>query len=187
MGHEIRYADYPEKVNKRQVQDEWDSYVRHTECGYQEGASGLPQPIRWLERLFDTRDEAKAWIEKNEREWYDCLAVKYKEEKPSKTIDELRTRVQELRAKYAAINSKPHFEGAKSEYVGCKTCGSKLNVKYVKNHCPLCSADLRPSSTLAAIARAEAAWEAAEKKLNAERKKSTSNNVRWLVKVEYHC
>ena len=47
MSHNIRYAEYPENVNRKKVQANWDNHVRHED--WQEGANGLPGQIRWIE------------------------------------------------------------------------------------------------------------------------------------------
>lgn len=60
-----------------------------------------------------------------------------------------------------------------------------------KNICPVCSADLRPKSTLAIIGTARKNAEKAKKDLIAEERKLQEKQkkqsiVKWLVKIEYH-
>ena len=74
--HNIRHFDYHCTCSKKQVQKSIDNFVSRED--YQEGAVGLPQPIRWIDRLFPNRDEALDYIESHDRGWYDCLAVRYK-------------------------------------------------------------------------------------------------------------
>ena len=52
MGHNIHYATYPENINKQVVQYEWDEYAAHED--WQEGCSGLPGKIRWIDHICDT-------------------------------------------------------------------------------------------------------------------------------------
>ena len=56
MSHNIRHTTYPEKVNKKAVQAEWDEYAAHE--GWQEGCSGLCQPIRWIDYICEDLDAA---------------------------------------------------------------------------------------------------------------------------------
>lgn len=100
----------------------------------------------------------------------------------------MRERVTQLNAKYYALDSRPHFKDAKAKFISCKNCGSALNRERLGTWgvCPLCHTDLRPKSTIEAIARAKAACETAEKKYEAAKKKASAYTVHWLVKVEYH-
>ena len=76
--HNIRYERYENSVSRKKVQKSWDLYV--AEEDYQEGACGLPNPIRWIETpVLKNYDEARKYIEDHDRNWYDCLAVRYKE------------------------------------------------------------------------------------------------------------
>ena len=76
MAHNIHLLDYHCSVSKRAVQKRLDAYVAIEDAG--EGASGLPNPIRWIEHLCKNRDEAVEYIESHDKGWYDCLAVQYK-------------------------------------------------------------------------------------------------------------
>lgn len=193
MSHEIRYGTYPLNCNKAGVKAEWDEVVRHED--YQEGASGLSSDIRWLDVTLPTSGEAQKYIEKHDRGWYDCLAVKYldfRKVKPSKKIEELEARFNDLGKRYQEKSTKFHFADVKSEFIGCKNCGSKIARKFLHgNRCPVCSVDMRPESTLNSIAAAKAAVEKAEANLAEEKRKYQKKcedkaEVRWLVKVEFH-
>lgn len=193
MSHVVKFGDYPENVNKRKVQDEWDYYVQMED--WEEGASGA-NPIRWIECApCEDYEAAEKYIEKHDKGWYDCLAVRYlsyEKVKPSAQIKELQDRVVKCRTALRTKETRFHFADVKSEFVGCKSCGSKISRTYMKhNYCPVCNADMRPASTLSSIDAAKLALEKAEKALAAEQKKyqqKVKNNaeVRWLVKVEFH-
>lgn len=77
MAHNVKYLDYHCSVSQRQVQNKLDNYVACED--YQEGASGLPRPIRWIDRICKNRDEAMEYIQNHDSGWYDCLAVQYKQ------------------------------------------------------------------------------------------------------------
>lgn len=77
MAHNIHYLDYHCSVSKRAVQKRLDAYVAIEDA--EEGAAGLPNPIRWIDRICKNRDEAVEYIKRHDRDWYDCLAVQYKD------------------------------------------------------------------------------------------------------------
>lgn len=76
MAHNICHFDYHCSNSQKKVERDLDNFVAHED--WQEGATGLPQPIIWIDRVFPNRDEALGYIKSNDRGWYDCLAVKYK-------------------------------------------------------------------------------------------------------------
>ncbi len=195
MGHEIRYATYPENVDKKKVQAEWDAEVQRI-C-HQEGASGLGSPIRWLDKVCNSYDDAEEYIESKDNGQYDQLAIKYLEwqdmEIPSsKKILELRKRTHTLHTCYINKANKFHFANSQAVYVTCKGCGSKISRTHLKgNQCPVCKSDMRPDNVLKSIESAKASLEKARKALKAEEEKQYEKcrkraKVRWLVKIEYH-
>lgn len=191
MSHNINYCSYPENCNRRQLQADCDEVAIHED--WQEGCSGV-SPIRWLDNVgvCEDRDSAQAYIDKVDKGWYDCLAVRYKSPKgelKSKTLDTLEARQTEAYKKYTSLENKLHFEGVKSSSVGCKNCGSKIATGYLKgNYCPVCRTDMRPQSTLDRIKSLKESYNSIRDKVTAERKKLTEKNyvVKWLVKYEYH-
>lgn len=193
MGHEIRHETYPENVDKKKVQAEWDDTVRHI-C-WQEGASGLGRPIRWLDKVCGSYEEAEEYIQKQDKGWYDQLAVKYLDYgdvQPSKKVVELREKVGKLGCVFHKKDTEPHFANAQAAFITCKGCGSKISRIYLRgNQCPVCRTDMRPDSTLKSIQSAKASYLKAKAALEAEEKKHQEKckkqaKVRWLVKVEYH-
>ncbi len=188
MGHNIEHYDYHENVSKNQVQKDLDTYVSH--CTWQEGGGGI-DPIRWNDFICEDYDSAVKWIEKHDKGWYDCLAVKYKEpirtkEKSAKVI-ELEKKVSETGKLYNDRCNVLYPKTRTSEYIGCGKCGSRLASKYLNtNHCPVCHADLRPETTLKAIAAAKAKWNRAQDSLFEYIKNHSKKEIRWLVKIEYH-
>lgn len=203
MSHNIKHIDYPENVNKKIVKAGWDEFVRHAD--WQEGSSGLPGEIRWIDHICSSREEAEDYIEAHDKGWYDQLAVKYKEYSKlelSKTYEILKERADRLKARYVELNEKIHYKGVKSKFITCRTCESKISTEILsseknistwknRNICPICGADIRPESTLDIIAKAKAnAIKAAkdlqieEKKLQAKQEKKAQ--IRWLLKIEYH-
>jgi len=200
MSHNIQYASYPLSVKKIDVQEEWDEYVRHED--WQEGASGTPNPIRWVDRTFPNYDAAQQYIEEQDRRiWYNCMAVKYetvkrdalRASKPSKKEEELSAQIKATMDSLNKIEKQASIQNRTSEYIGCEKCGSKLKRTLLKSeYCPLCRNDLRSKTNLERMANARKKAdelrdrrEALEKK-RVEDLKKTSREVKWLVKIEYH-
>ena len=194
MSHNIKMSVYPENVNRTKVQSEWDNYVRMED--WQEGASGLPGKIRWIENIvLNSKEDAEEFINKNDNGWYDQLAVRFKDVhiKMSKKYDTLATKLKTLKNELNERNNVFYATTVKSEFVGCKNCGSKLASKYIQrtNVCPLCRADLRSQTTLSNLQRLRERIAETEKLLKEEEKnlrnKQIKNaTVKWLVKIEYH-
>lgn len=197
MGHNIRYYDYPEKVNKNKVQSDLDNFVAHED--WQEGCSGLYHKIRWLDPICDCEEDAESYIEKHDRGDYDSLAVRYHAASASNSkLDKLQEEYRmACKAYQASLQSDNYPATRKSEYIGCPECGSKLNREILAksrkpNNCPVCNSDLRPVSIrereVSRFAKAKANKEKAERLLREEKKKlaKSSKNIRWMVKIEYH-
>ena len=62
MSHNIRYYTYGEKVDKKKVESDLSAFVAAED--WQEGCCGLPQPIRWLNVICNSQEEAEKYIEK---------------------------------------------------------------------------------------------------------------------------
>lgn len=189
MSHNIKHYTYDEKVDRKSVQAELNHYVSMED--WQEGCSGLNNSIRWIEStICDSYDSAMDYLTRNDKGWYDCLAVRYRVPNgTTKALDALKQKANELSKKSYDLATKIHYKGIKSEFVGCKKCGSRLATKYISsNMCPLCRNELRPDSTLDAIAKVKNAYNEALKKVEEMEKEIAKKNgkVQWLVKIEYH-
>ena len=193
MGHNIKHRVYDENVDKKKVQAEWDNYVRH-EC-WQEGASGLGQPIRWIDHICANEEEAEEYIKNHDRGWYDQLAVKFREHpktEPSKALVSLMERRANEAKKYSDYAKAHSVSTFKAEYIGCPKCGSKLKRELLRGDwCPLCRAELRSKTTIETLDRYSKNILELDKKIRAEEKKQAEKNaakatVKWLVKIEYH-
>lgn len=188
MSHNVNYSVYAENVNKDRVQAEWDAVARVEGRG--EGASGLPEKICWFVPIMDNIEEAKEYIRIHDSGDYAQLAVRFRmPTERSKKTAELEERLSIARGKFQVLNQKPHFADVKSEFIGCKNCGSRIAAKYLKgNFCPVCHADMRPETVrkrLNALSEnIEKAEKAYQEGIRADAKKSKT--VKWLVKTEYH-
>lgn len=140
------------------------------------------------ESYEDAYDKIESW----DNGWYDDHAVQYKDKsslEPTKAMLANKKRAIKLIEDKRAYEEKHDLRARKSEYIGCKTCGSKLALKYLRgNMCPLCGTDLRADYVVERIAKYNADY----KKLSAqyaemEKKQKGKCPIRWLVKVEVHC
>ena len=195
MGHVVNYDIQAENVNRKKVQAYWDDYAARED--WQEGCSGLATNIRWIERkICEDEESARDYISENDNGWYDQLAVRfydYPKLKESKKYSDLKERLSKAEKElYALENTKYTETLTKTEFVGCKCCGSKISVKHFKgSYCPVCRADMRPKSTLDRIERMKEKNESLKKDLKTEEKKlqekqKKNAKIKWLIKIEYH-
>ena len=193
MGHNIRHAVYPEDVNKKAVEAEWNERVRHI-C-WEEGSGGLDRPIRWLDHICKDQDEAEEYIKSHDRGWYDQLAVRFREYpkvEPSKTLENLRKRRAAESEKYSAYAKAHSVSSFKAEFIGCPCCGSKLKRELLRSEgCPLCRAELRSKTTIETLGRYSKNMCELDKLIGVEERKLKEmmvkkTTVKWLVKIEYH-
>lgn len=189
MGHTIQHYDYPGNADKKKVEQKLANYVAKR-C-FQEG--GHLSKIRWIDsEPCANEDEAHEKIERLDKGLYDCIAVKYYDTcnvPETEKIKTLRAASTQAYRKYNELSVAFHFANAKSEYIGCKNCGSKIARKYLRrNFCPVCDADLRPETTLNRIAALRTKAEKSSDALKAELTKQAlkAKNVRWLIKIEFH-
>lgn len=191
MSHSIQYYNYEENVDKNYVQSKLDGIAKRNSSSRSE----LEKPIRWLTKICDSEDSAMEYINEVDSHWYDQLAVRYTEisiPKESKKYSDMVAKKNELMATYQQLNNTVAFKDFKSEYVGCKTCGSKLSTKYMRtNKCPLCGGEMRSQTTLDKLARLQAKIKELDKLIKEEEMKLRAKNqkkavVMWLVKIEYH-
>lgn len=190
MSHNIKYLDYPETVSKSSIESKLGAFVE-TECHQECGKLGK---IRWLDHEpFNSYDEAEDYIRMMDNGWYDNLAVRFRTPSiESQAYKDLKRRENVLQHKLESLDKKNYFENAKSAYIGCKNCGSKISrthliCKLKPNHCPICGADLRPATALEQIEKYRTSITSIQNKQAEEKKKmGEKDEVRWLVKIEYH-
>lgn len=133
MGHAINYAVYERNVSRKAVLAEIQEEVMHED------------------HVFETRGDAERFLEKYEGK-YDDHAVLFRNTdrialKKSAEETKLEERLNRLKAELSAIEGGAAISNRKSAFIGCPSCGSKLERVglYSKfgNVCPICSTDLR--------------------------------------------
>lgn len=208
VSHNIKFFDYPEDINKTQVQHSLDDYVAHED--WQEGCSGLCGNIIWLDSIANSYNDAIVILNdycNKQFSNYNQVAVRYKDVPNvpivlTKKLKDLRTRLKSLEKKEQELSQAIHYKDCKSSTIACKSCGSRISSKYfgktVNNYCPICKADLRPSyitdrikkykDNIAKVSGKIAEEEARIIKNNNDKiEKELSNaGTRWLVRIEFH-
>lgn len=165
-----------------------------TGCPWADTASECFDGVRWEEnRVFDTQEEAEKYLD-NLNGWYVQRAVKFKRGERSKATQNIQNKLSEA---YKALNDarqKINVFDIKSEFLGCKKCGSKISTVVMKgkhhhnNECPICGNDLRSATILNSLARKQEKVDALEIKFNESKKKDDAKgNLYWVIKTEYHC
>lgn len=196
--HNIIMEVYDENVDKRKIQEQWDNYAV-TE-NRQEGCSGI-YPIRWIDnKIYVSQEEAEFAIKDLDNGWYDCLAVKFYDRKASESTytkayqNMLKTQGLYKEAYYNVTDkAREEFFSCKSEYVGCKECGSRLKRALLKQaKCPLCGASLLSNTMQNRINGAKKRLENINEKCDKQYKRECDRikpdkaSIKWLLKVEYH-
>ena len=186
MGHNVKLFTYPISKSQAEITQELSSYVEHA-CWQEGGTLGR---IRWLSnKIYDSYDAAEAAIEKQDKGWYDNIAVQFHQCDDDKKLMVLREKESAAWKAYRTADSAVFAADFLSKMISCKKCGSKLNREYLKfNYCPLCHADMRSPTLLKKIDRLKKAAEAASKAVEDYRQElgRKSKNVFWMVKIEYH-
>lgn len=187
MSHNVAFYEYSFSTPKVDIERELSAHVR-CEC-WQEG--GNMKPIRWLdEKVCDSREAAEDLCRTMSKDYTDCVAVPYRvaDVNDNKLRDLMRARSAAYKA-YKDANACIAAQSLKSQYIGCKKCGSKLNRDFIKsNFCPLCGEDMRSKTQLLHVVRLKQKVDVAELTVSkcelALAKKS--KKLMWLVKIGYH-
>ena len=194
--HEIEYFDYNYTTSQKTISDNLTSYARRNS-----DSGGLYYGIQFKESTpFDSREKAYDYIQKIDKS-YANICVPYLDY-PNIKIDE--SKLKELNDKYVALHNEYYArrdkqfyttETVKSQYLGCKACGSRLAVKYLRgNRCPLCNTEMRPDTEMKRLDALKARFDKAGDDLAKARakgeekaKKGVKPTKMWLCKIEFHC
>lgn len=75
--HEIRYLTFGARYTPKGIQRECDKIAKRDG----EYHKPLYTPIRFPKVTCKSYDEAVKWIDEHDDGWYDCIAIKYKNER----------------------------------------------------------------------------------------------------------
>lgn len=187
MGHCVMHKTYSATWTLNQVAANVIDCVRHSGDRYGTDIVRMP-----TDKVFDTYDDAIAYIEEVDKHFYDGIAVKYYDYfyvDDNAKIKELRAKIADTVQREKDYIAKHSVKNKKAESIGCRKCGSRLNKELLRSErCPLCNADLRSDTTLERIASFHTKVEEYDKKIKLEQvKRKNKARILWLVKYEYHC
>lgn len=187
MGHCVKHSTYSATWTLERIAQDVIDYVNHSGDCY--GTDCVKMPTN---KVFDTYEEAEAYIRKIDSGDYDGIAVKYLDfsgAEDSNKTKELRAKIADTVQKQKDYISAHSVKSQKAAYIGCRSCGSKLNKERLRGeHCPLCGTDLRAVSTLERINSFKMRIDEYDKKITQEKlKQKKKAKIQWLVKFEYHC
>lgn len=142
--------------------------------------------------ICESYEDAIETINEMDRGFYDDHAVRYKDKdalKPTKQMEALRAKCDKNIEDRIAYAKAHRPQARKSEFAGCKKCGSKISLKHLRgNKCPVCGSDLRAEYVIERLKKYDADLDALRKKYIELKKKQTGKcPIRWAFKVEVHC
>lgn len=187
--HNIIRLNYSIKESKEKILKECQERASND-------GDGLWGNIQWHEnKVFDTIEEANDYINKIDQDYLQ-IAVKYNkvptEFMASAKLDEFRKKLDETQKEKDAFARASMPRNAKTAYVLCPKCASKLNKNFVQGrYCPLCHTDLMSSKSLEKLNKYQEKIDGLKTKIKDEEKRLSVKHakkaeVRWLVKIEYH-
>lgn len=190
MGHCIDYISV-DKRNSIMKEAEEFAYYNVDRCENPHGTYHGNLTIHDTP-ICETYEDAVKKIESWDTGWYSDHAVQYKDKdalKPTKAMEVLLERANKLKKDKEEYVKTHSLESRKSEYIGCKVCGSKLSNKYLKgNKCPVCHAELRADYIVDRIKKYDKDYNETLNQYEELKKKQTGKcPIKWLVKVEVHC
>lgn len=184
--HNIHYITCAENANRKAIMAEIAEHASQDGDGYS-------SRMTWHDNTkpFESEEKARAFIDAVDNGWYDDHAVRfidYSGATETAKMKEYEAKVAELvkgEREYQQAHSVKTFQ---AEFIGCKSCGSKLSKKHLMGSiCPLCRADLRSPTTLAKIKWYQDKITEYRQRIEAEKRKQKSKaKIKWLVKYEYH-
>lgn len=186
MAHNIEYNTYPITSSQESILADIIDIVLHSGDRYGTDSIKFDNV-----NVFESENAAYEHIRKIDKAFYGGYAVKYYDLnsiKDSAKVAELRTRISENLKKKEEYIKAHSVKLQKAAYIGCPTCGSKLNKERLwSNQCPLCRTDLRSKTVLDRIESFDKKNEDLNKKIEEEKLKSKKKaTIKWLVKYEYH-
>ena len=190
MGHIIDYYTVETRNQIMKIANEF-AYYNVDRCENPSGSYHGNMTIH-DNVICETYEDAMNKIDGWDTGWYSDHAVQFKDKsvlKPSKTMLTLKARMDKMDKDREEYIEKHSLKERKSEYIGCKECGSKLSTKHLKGtKCPLCGKELRAEYIIDRIKKYDTDIKEMSKKYKELKKKQAGKcPIKWLVKVEVHC
>lgn len=170
--------------------------MHHTDMQENPGGRYYNSFEELTKQVFPDREAADEWIQAHCLGDYKDGYVRYMERKDNGKSQKARERTRKLydeRRDYMQ-RAFEDFAARKSKFIGCPTCGSKLNNEYLTGNlrrggltpkCPLCHTELWSETVKTRLKRMDQKIKEAEK---TEREaKETTGQLMYLAKYEVHC
>lgn len=190
MGHSIDYTEFPLGTTVNEVLDAFSNCYDPHEC------SGYHGDFMFIDRTFNSREEAEHFLRDNYEGHYEDRAVKFyvTEQKPdTKYIAGLIEAYYKLGERRNKMYNDHYPTRVKAQYITCKKCGSKLNTEVMReehyDRCPVCSADLWNPEYEKKIRELDKKIKEQNDAIESARllNRKKTGEIRWLAKSEYHC
>ena len=190
MGHNISYRVLSKDTDKQAFCHEVMAE------SYEHGDGWNPRQLRWHDNtVFPDYDTAIRAIDNLVRRPYDDHAVLFRDLKTvpeTKSIARIQDRIAAEQERLAATARAADVHNRQAKSVKCPHCGSRIMLEFYRGtgeRCPVCQyGDLRSVKAVERIAKARDRMQATCEKLKEEQKKQSGNaEIKWLVKIEYHC
>ncbi len=182
MGHQRDILVFDEKDSKQKIEKECNLIAKQNG----DYNSGLDSNIKYFNTVCEDYKAAEEFIAQRDNNWYDCLSVLFKDYNSSNNVQKLQEQIQEQTVKYRKANRELYSSTVKSQYIGCKGCGSKLKTELLReNKCPLCRTDFRSETKLKQLQAIKEKINKLEEKIEQEYK-NNSYTIKRMVKIEYH-
>lgn len=145
----ISYTGTEKQMLKEWARDVDDAEYEHGHGGNYTGSiSELGHGVQVSNKVFNSYDEASEYILDHHNKWDGAMGVRYyKKGGLNKSSANKKEKLQEKVSsaeKYRdnlANKMVSDIKNAKSKFIGCNICGSKINRKYITHNgtCPLCA------------------------------------------------
>lgn len=189
--HYVTYMEFPENTTKDKMYAE-RSLVIAENGDYDCEGTLMSEDNGFIlhpNTVCASRDDARECIRQLDNGWYDDHGVKFTIAKPTKAMENLKSRIENMRSEKRTYIENHHIANRKSDTITCPKCKSRLSLAYMKgDSCPLCHTDLRSNTVLNRIDKYDKDIANKEKQYREmERKCKEKAETRWLVKLEFHC
>lgn len=142
---------------------------------------------RESDKIFDSFEEAEDYSNKIYSKWArkkNILLAFREEGKETKKIKDLKKRIEselEKKEQYYEAHKPRNF---KSSYLGCPSCGSKVNKNHIVNYCcPVCGSDLKSETVKKTLDR----YDEKVKKLKLDIKQEERKQTRKVKYAVFFC
>lgn len=200
MGAHDSYITYKdsdrEKVKQAFLADQKDAIHEDGAGPYSGTIATMRGGIgQWYDKKFPTQQEAVDFMLEQHQKWEPAVAVSYLLPKAptdaqKKRIEEAQARIKDAETHSSELNKKLRetFKARTSKFLGCATCGSKLNheklvalTQHTRIICPLCQTSLLSETDQSRLAAAKLKVEERQKALAELQKPTTGTEYGWVV------